>query len=80
MKLMFYINTIHHGGAERVMSELAAALANKGNQCVLVTSFPDPIWEYPLDPSVKRINLEREEIKDGFAKKHTSYSAFENSM
>lgn len=70
MKLMFYINTIHHGGAERVMTELAGALAERGHECILVTSFADPEWEYPLSEKVIRLNLEEPEIEDGFLKKN----------
>ena len=69
-KLMFYINTIHHGGAERVMTLLTGALAERGYDCTLITSFPDEQWEYPLSSKVRRINLEEKEIDDGFLKKN----------
>ena len=38
MKIMFYINSIHHGGAERVITNLANEFS-KDNEVVLVTSF-----------------------------------------
>ena len=43
--LMFYINAIHDGGAERVMLQLAKRFAQAGYRSVLVTSFVDS-WEY----------------------------------
>lgn len=55
-KIMFYINAIHHGGAERVMVNLASEFVKNGNECVLVTSFTDS-WEYSFDSRVKRISL-----------------------
>ena len=56
MKILFYINTLSHGGAERVMTNLSDAFAQKGCDTVLVTSFPEE-WEYKTNPATKRINL-----------------------
>lgn len=56
MKIMFYINSLSHGGAERVMCNLANFFASKGHDCTLVTSFKQE-WEYECDKKVKRINL-----------------------
>ncbi len=56
MKLLFYINTISHGGAERVMVNLSDEFSKKGYETVFVTSFPEK-WEYSLNPLTKRINL-----------------------
>lgn len=61
MNLLFYINAIHDGGAERVMINLTKQFANLGHNVVLVTSFVDQ-WEYPVDEKVKRLSLEQEEI------------------
>ena len=55
-KIILYINSIHRGGAERVMVNLANQLVREGNDCILVTSFRDS-WEYPLDPKIRRISL-----------------------
>ena len=55
MKLLFYINAIHHGGAERVITNLANHFSDE-HDIILVTSFKDT-WEYPVDAKVKRINL-----------------------
>lgn len=68
MKLLFYINAIHHGGAERVMVNLTKDFAEAGYETVLVTSFTDT-WEYPVDSRVKRISLS-EEIPKGFLKRN----------
>lgn len=61
-KILFYINSIHEGGAERVMTNLANTFAKRGHECVMVTSFVDK-WEYPLCEEVKRITLFRDELK-----------------
>ena len=55
MKIMFYINSIHHGGAERVITNLANEFS-KDNEVVLVTSFRCE-KEYPLLEKVNRISL-----------------------
>lgn len=61
-KIIFYINAIHDGGAERVMVNLAKYFSEAGYDTSLVTSFRDT-WEYPLAETVKRITLEEQEIK-----------------
>ena len=62
MKIIFYINAIHHGGAERVMCNLASQFVETGNECILITSFIAG-WEYPLNEKVKRISLYDKPIK-----------------
>lgn len=62
MKLLFYINAIHDGGAERVMINLTSQFAEAGNEVILLTSFVDK-WEYPVAPDVRRLTMEQEEIK-----------------
>lgn len=56
MKILFYINAIHHGGAERVMCNLATQFSEHGDDCILTTSFRDN-WEYPFGEKVRRITL-----------------------
>ena len=56
MKIAFYINAIHEGGAERVMVNLANAFVNKGDEIILITSFKDT-WEYPYSDKIKRYIL-----------------------
>lgn len=70
---MFYINAIHHGGAERVMVNLAEQFAAIGVECILVTSFVDE-WEYPVPPSVTRISLYEKMIR-GFARRNLRLTA-----
>ncbi len=60
-RLMFYINTLSTGGAERVISQLANRFSDDGYQVTLVTSFPMDN-EYPLLEKVERVNLENEEL------------------
>ena len=60
-KLILYINAIHDGGAERVLVNLAKYFAEQGIDTTLVTSFRDS-WEYPLDPRVRRLTLEEEQL------------------
>ena len=68
MKILFYINTLGHGGAERVMSNLANEFSKKDYDVTLVTSFPCE-WEYPLTDRVRRINLVNERVV-GFFKRN----------
>lgn len=69
MKIMFYINSIRHGGAERVMSNLATMLSKKDNECILVTSFRGDN-EYSLGDSVRRIALFEEKPRSNFLKRN----------
>ncbi|WP_311516627.1 glycosyltransferase family 4 protein [uncultured Anaerococcus sp.] len=57
MKIAFYINAIHEGGAERVMVNLANDFVNRGDEIILITSFKDN-WEYPYSDKIKRYVLE----------------------
>lgn len=71
MKILFYINAIHDGGAERVMVNLAKYFSENGYDTLLVTSFRDT-WEYPVADSVKRLSLEEQEIKQSRLKRNLS--------
>lgn len=64
MKLMFYINTISHGGAERVIVNLATQLSQRGHKCYLVTSYYTPEFEYPVGDDVKRLVLSERRIEN----------------
>ncbi len=54
MKILFHINSLGRGGAERVVSILANQFAKDGNDVLVATQ-----WyaedEYPLSESVRRI-------------------------
>lgn len=71
MKILFYINAIHDGGAERVMVNLAKYFSDIGYETILVTSFRDT-WEYKIEGNVKRLTLEENEIKQGKIKRNFS--------
>lgn len=71
MKILFYINAIHDGGAERVMINLAKYFSDTGYETILVTSFRDT-WEYKVEGNVKRLSLEEKEIKQGKIKRNLS--------
>lgn len=64
MKILFYINAIHDGGAERVMVNLAKKFSENGYETILVTSFRDT-WEYKVEGNVRRLTLEEREINQG---------------
>jgi glycosyltransferase involved in cell wall biosynthesis len=68
-KVLFYINAINGGGAERVMVNLSSSFVQYGYNVIFVTSYFDQ-WEYPLEASVKRISLEKTEIVQSRLKKN----------
>jgi len=70
-KILFYINAINGGGAERVMVNLAKYFSENEYETVLVTSFQDT-WEYPLGTKVRRLTLENEELKQSRIKRNLS--------
>lgn len=70
-KILFYINALLNGGAERVLCNLANQFNKKGYQTVFVTSFPVKD-EYILVDGVKRYNLEEKERHEGFVKRNVS--------
>ena len=51
------ISSLHRGGSERVMSNIAAYLANKGHRVLLVTQYVYDD-EYPVPEGVRRILCE----------------------
>lgn len=70
-KILFYINTIKRGGAERVMTNLSSQFAENGYETVFVTSFPEK-EEYELNKKIKRYNLEEQELKESRLKRNIS--------
>jgi UDP-N-acetylglucosamine:LPS N-acetylglucosamine transferase len=68
-KILFYINSIHYGGAERVIVNLANEFSKRNYKVVFVTSFKDN-KEYILDESIERITLEENNLKKSFIKKN----------
>lgn len=69
--LMFYINSIHKGGAERVIVQLAGRFAAEGYRSILVTSFVDE-GEYTVPAGVERISIEREQVIQSRIKRNLS--------
>lgn len=62
MKILFYINVLSQGGAERVVASLSNSFADDNNKVTVVTSFETPN-EYVVLEKVKRINLEAKNSK-----------------
>lgn len=60
--LLFYINAINGGGAERVIIQLAHHFSLVGYKTILVTSFVDRNFEYEVPGNVIRISIEQDEI------------------
>lgn len=70
-KILFYINAINGGGAERVLVNLAKYFSENEYEVVLLTSFRDS-WEYPVEAAVKRLSIEKAEIKQSRIKRNLS--------
>lgn len=68
MKIVFYINILSHGGAERVISNVATMMSERGHDCTLLTSYPVED-DYKVGEKVKRNNLSPIRI-DGFLKRN----------
>ncbi len=73
--VIFYINTISGGGAERVIIQVAHHFANNGFRAILLTSFVDK-KEYPLPSNVERISIEQRQIKQSLFKRNWSRIKF----
>ena len=71
MKILFYINTLEHGGAERVLANLANQFNDNKYCVVFVTSFPVN-EEYVLNSSIVRYNLEDKEVLTGALKRNVN--------
>lgn len=62
--ILFYINILCKGGAERVIIQLAKHFAESGYRSVLVTSYVGDN-EYPVPECVERISIEQEQVERG---------------
>mgnify|MGYP004536911135 CR=1 FL=1 len=71
MRILFYINQIYEGGAERVITQLASSFAEAGDEAVLVTSFEHE-GEYSLSDKVVRLSLEKEQLQQSRIKRNVS--------
>ena len=70
-KIMFYLNTLGIGGAERVMSQLATHFNKAGYCTVFVTSFAQG-QEYALGEGIVRYSLEETEIPQSRIKRNVT--------
>lgn len=71
MKILFYINQIYEGGAERVITQLASSFAEAGDEAILVTSFKHE-GEYSLSDKVVRLSLEKQQLQQSRIKRNVS--------
>lgn len=71
LRLLFYINSLGGGGAERVMTQLASRFAEQGDEVMLVTSFR-LAGEYPLSDKVARESIEDEELQQSRFRRNLS--------
>ncbi len=55
-KIAFHLNCLTHGGAERVVTNLANQFAAEGYEVVVATEWTDTD-EFVLDPQVKRVHV-----------------------
>lgn len=55
-KILFHLNCLEYGGAERVVSNLANQFAKEGYEVVVATEWEGK-EEYPLDERVRRIHV-----------------------
>lgn len=55
-RILFHINCLERGGAERVVSVLSDYLANKDNEIIIATQWQGED-EYTLNPKVKRVSV-----------------------
>ena len=69
--LMFYINSLNKGGAERVLLQLAERFSAQGCRAVFVTSFRSED-EYPVPAGVERISMEEKNLPQSRLKKNIS--------
>lgn len=68
-KILFHINSLGKGGAERVIINLSEEMAALGKQCVIATIWKDKD-EYPLSDTVRRIDV-------GVGQRESEYSRSE---
>lgn len=73
-RILFYINTLEHGGAERVITNLANQFSAAGYAVDLATSFPCD-FEYETSENVNRINLFNSYINGGLKRNLKLFAA-----
>ncbi len=77
MKILFHINSMGHGGAERVVSILSAAFVDRGHEVVLAT-----LWhsddEYETDKRVRRVSVGLTDDEDSKGRIYKVWARFAN--
>lgn len=63
-KILFHLNSLGKGGAERVVSLLSGEFAKEGYDVVIATEWAEED-EYILHPSVKRVNVGLSDTEEG---------------
>lgn len=71
-KILFHLNCLEHGGAERVVTNLAGQFAKEGYEVIVATEWQGE-EEYELDERVKRIHVG---LKDSDEKRSRISKAF----
>ena len=77
--LMFYINSLNRGGAQRVLVQLAGRFAAAGWRSVLVTSFVSE-EEYPVPPGVERVSIEQAQLAQSALRRNLSRIAARRAL
>ena len=71
-KIVFYINNLENGGAQRVLVNLANTFADRGYECVFVNSYKNKVY-YKLSDKVRYITLCDSRII-GFVRRNFKYT------
>lgn len=71
MKILFYINTLDKGGAERAISNTASYFAEHGWDVILLTSFRVEN-EYSYSDKILRMSIEDEQVVQSMLKRNLS--------
>lgn len=71
MKVLFYINTLSQGGAERAISNTASYFAERGWDTILLTSFGVD-HEYSYSDKIRRMSIESEQVIQSSFKRNLS--------
>ncbi len=71
MKILFYINALGRGGAERAISNTASYFAEHGWDTILLTSFRIRD-EYSCSKKVRRMSIEKEQIVQSRIRRNVS--------
>jgi len=68
MRILFFINTLGGGGAERVVSTLSHYLTHEKNHQITIVTLQKPECLYELPPSVSILSLKSGVLNVGFGK------------